>query len=513
MVTDVEVTVYVYDSLNRLTSATYSTGEVFEYAYDAVGNRTAMTTTEGTTTYEYDAANRLTSVGGVTYTWDARGNLVSDGTFTYTYNAAGRMVQAQSITGTLVYTYNADGLRVAQSVESSDSVFSWDWASGLPEMLRDGGSLYLVCHDTLGRCAGAAWAYYLPDVLDSVRQVADGAGAVASSREWTPFGVEVGAGQAGLGYTGEWWDADVGLQYLRARWYDGYLNQFISPDTIVPDFRNPQSINRYGYALGNPIRYTDPAGLVPYIPPDPPNHRDLTYWLYEEIRTNANGYYAQRISTLLASNDPVDKARAVAAWIFLVKDKAKWDFKHRVEYELDQSIVLRDSNGYRWYEYSVPGNIHYAFVGRAAGFSGSALHAGAGYAEVTDPAHAEAGEACCPVYCRFGWVGPIPYAACIPLGCYYVNPDWWRTSFDDPSDWQNVEFGVQLFETYGAQLTFDQFQDSLAARGDWLTLASSIPEWNWVNPKGGWPYEAGRFDGPEAGQNERWVRSLLGGQQ
>ena len=32
---------------NRLTSATYSTGEQFDYAYDAVGNRTAMTTTAG----------------------------------------------------------------------------------------------------------------------------------------------------------------------------------------------------------------------------------------------------------------------------------------------------------------------------------------------------------------------------------------------------------------------------------------------------------------------------------
>ena len=48
----------------------------------------AATPADGTRTtqYEYDAANRLTSVDGVTYTWDDRGNLVSDGTFTYTPN-------------------------------------------------------------------------------------------------------------------------------------------------------------------------------------------------------------------------------------------------------------------------------------------------------------------------------------------------------------------------------------------------------------------------------------------
>jgi YD repeat-containing protein len=51
---------YTYDPLGRLTAADYSTGESFAYAYDAVGNRTAMTTTtplDGTTitTYTYDA--------------------------------------------------------------------------------------------------------------------------------------------------------------------------------------------------------------------------------------------------------------------------------------------------------------------------------------------------------------------------------------------------------------------------------------------------------------------------
>ena len=114
---------YTYDPLNRLTAADYSTGESFAYAYDAVGNRTAMTETTSlaettVTTYTYDAANRLlvshSSGHTVNYTWDARGNLIADGAFTYDYNAAGRMVRADSVTATVVYTYNAAGLRVAQ---------------------------------------------------------------------------------------------------------------------------------------------------------------------------------------------------------------------------------------------------------------------------------------------------------------------------------------------------------------------------------------------------------------
>jgi RHS repeat-associated protein len=173
------------------------------------------------------------------------------------------MVRAESVTATLVYTYSAAGLRVAQSVDGDETTFAWDWASGLPEMLSEGGNLSLVGHETLGQWDGNEWAYHLPDVLDSVRQVADGAGSVLDSREWTPYGVEVGAAQAGLGYTGEWWDAGVGLQYLRARWYDVGVGRFTSRDPWEGDHLQPQSLHPYAYVENNAINLTDPSGQIP----------------------------------------------------------------------------------------------------------------------------------------------------------------------------------------------------------------------------------------------------------
>jgi YD repeat-containing protein len=59
---------------------------VYTYTYDAVGNRQAMVSPEGTLNYTYHGANRLTSVGGVTYTWDDNGNLTSDGVRSYDYD-------------------------------------------------------------------------------------------------------------------------------------------------------------------------------------------------------------------------------------------------------------------------------------------------------------------------------------------------------------------------------------------------------------------------------------------
>ena len=55
-------------------------------------------------------------------------------------------------------------------------------------------------------------------------------------------------------------NATLGLMDYHARMYDSYLNQWTQPDTVIPQPDNPQSLNRYMYVLGNPVRYNDPTG-------------------------------------------------------------------------------------------------------------------------------------------------------------------------------------------------------------------------------------------------------------
>jgi hypothetical protein len=38
------------------------------------------------------------------------------------------------------------------------------------------------------------------------------------------------------------------------------IGRFISADSIIPDYYDPQSLNRYAYTTNNPIKYVDPDG-------------------------------------------------------------------------------------------------------------------------------------------------------------------------------------------------------------------------------------------------------------
>lgn len=61
-------------------------------------------------------------------------------------------------------------------------------------------------------------------------------------------------------FTGQEEDAETGLMYYNARYYDPTIGLFTSLDTIIPDPEFSQNYNRYMYVRGNPVRYNDPSG-------------------------------------------------------------------------------------------------------------------------------------------------------------------------------------------------------------------------------------------------------------
>ncbi len=91
-------------------------------------------------------------------------------------------------------------------------------------------------------------------------------------------------------YTGQRWIAELGIYHFNARFYSPKLGRFLSADTMMSGFANPQNLNRFSYAANNPLRYTDPTGhmiceVCPgeggdfpngygYFPPPPPPPSD-----------------------------------------------------------------------------------------------------------------------------------------------------------------------------------------------------------------------------------------------
>ncbi|MFZ1474383.1 MAG: RHS repeat-associated core domain-containing protein, partial [Anaerolineae bacterium] len=110
-----------------------------------------------------------------------------------------------------------------------------------------------------------AVSYLFGDHLGSTSVTADATGVRMAELWYKPWGenrgTPVGATPTTYRFTGQREDASIGLYFYNARYYDPALGRFISADTLVPQPQNPQSLNRYSYALNNSVRFSDPTGM------------------------------------------------------------------------------------------------------------------------------------------------------------------------------------------------------------------------------------------------------------
>ena len=175
-------TTYGYDALDRLTSV--NSGAT-TYSYDPVGNRL----TKNATSYTYDRADRILSVGSVTYTVDANGNLTTRGSDTFAYDQANRLTSATAGGTTSTYVYDGDGKQTARTVGTNPTVnYVYDVNGSLPVILTDGTFKYVYgigltyCVDTSGNVQ-----VYHTDGLGSVRAITDGSRNVAQTYQSGTF--------------------------------------------------------------------------------------------------------------------------------------------------------------------------------------------------------------------------------------------------------------------------------------------------------------------------------------
>ncbi|MCK4643441.1 RHS repeat-associated core domain-containing protein [bacterium] len=112
--------------------------------------------------------------------------------------------------------------------------------------------------------------YNFTDIQGSLVMTADAlTGAVTSRTKYDPYGNLLWANiqhqssnisEDRYSYTGKEMNAETGLVYFGARWYDGDTGRFVSTDPISIMLEEPVNINKYQYCADNPIKYIDRHG-------------------------------------------------------------------------------------------------------------------------------------------------------------------------------------------------------------------------------------------------------------
>jgi len=180
----------------------------------------------------------------------------------YSYDHANRLTQVVSGTLTTQYAYNGDGVRTSKTVGGDTTQYVLDLAATLPAVISDTEAVYLYGLDIIAQ-QQTEMLYYMHDGLGSVRQLLDATGEVQASYAYDPFGVPLAGGGVHnpYQYTGEAWDAEVELLYLRARYYQPEVGRFITKDPWAGNVWRPGTLNSYLCVVNNPVNHVDPSGL------------------------------------------------------------------------------------------------------------------------------------------------------------------------------------------------------------------------------------------------------------
>ncbi len=309
-------TQYAYDLLNRIQKVTEQDTTQTEYYYDKSGNiswknithpesytfnfnknnteQTMTGLTSHTVHYAYDKSNQLLLTREqilnnadeqstyndlfekvTVFSYDGNGNLTKKenvGTidpeiYSYTYNELNQLTKFTDPKNQATdYTYYADGLRSSKQTGTDKRQYYYSGDKVILETLNGNfnartiqGINEIARQDDIGNLY-----YYQYNGHGDVVNLLDETGNVRNTYDFDEFGNEKVAKENGiynpLRYTGEYYDSESGMYYLRARYYDPEIGRFVSEDTYAGNASDSLSLNRYTYCANNPIMFEDPSG-------------------------------------------------------------------------------------------------------------------------------------------------------------------------------------------------------------------------------------------------------------
>ncbi len=267
---------YAYDNANRVVQEVIvdavNGNHTANYFYDSVGNRVRLNANGTNLNYLYDDNDRLTQVGSTLFTYDNNGNTLTEtvgtDTTSYSYDASNKL--SSVVKPSLVsfdFTYDADDNRIAKTEGGNQVSYLIDrnrkYAQAILESDGASETSYTYGHDLVSQRVDGQDQYYHYDRKGTVKSLTNAASNEVVRYNYDAYGVllnQAGTAQNSHRYTGEYFDEDLGHYYLRARNYNPTTGRFTQMDTWEGDTGRPASLNKYVYAHSDPVNNVDPSG-------------------------------------------------------------------------------------------------------------------------------------------------------------------------------------------------------------------------------------------------------------
>jgi RHS repeat-associated protein len=266
-----------YDGIYRLTnesiaSAPSGDNGAVSYGLDPVGNRLSdASSLSGISsgTWGYSADDEVSSE-----TYDANGNVTATGGKSFTYDSENHLMSMTASGTSATIVYDGDGNRVSKTVNGVTTRYLVDDLNptGYAQVVEELQGSAVTRQYTYGlqridenQVISGTWtpSFYVYDGGGNVRQLTNSAGAITDSYEYDAFGNKFtvsGSTPNNYLYRGEQFDPDLGLYYLRARYYNPATGRFMSRDPLDGQLKDPRSLHKYLYADGDPVNGIDPMG-------------------------------------------------------------------------------------------------------------------------------------------------------------------------------------------------------------------------------------------------------------
>ena len=259
----------------RIASANCGSVWSQTFSYDAFGNITKTGSSQFQPTYSY-ATNQMSSIGSFTPTYDSNGDVLNDALHSYAWDAETRPTTIDTVTA----TYDALERMVEQNKGGVYTQILYS-PTGFKMELMNGQSSFVKAFvpmpggtEEVWQASGSSPYYRHSDWLGSSRFASTSTRTMYNDLAYAPFGEQYAqAGSTGVtdtSFAGNNEDTTTNLYDAYFREY-GIQGRWPSPDpagVAAVDLSNPQSWNRYAYALNNPLALTDPSGMSPGLASD-----------------------------------------------------------------------------------------------------------------------------------------------------------------------------------------------------------------------------------------------------